>query len=358
MSHVRKFIFILFGFVATLLSASACSSASFQQQSSPRVESLNVHPIGGATREVSETISLEWPGSGVRFIARGSSVSLRFNNAGHNRVRIDIEGRSEIIDLAEGVSRIEVAVPDGVGEVQVRRLNDLRAGALALEAITPIDKIVAQAPQKNGILLLGDSISVGYGVDGSDQTCRFSFDTENHSLTFGALTADAFDAELTTIAVSGRGLVRNWANSATPTIPDLWTAWSASVNLPSNLAIIVNLGTNDFNGYRPGAAFVDAYVKLIVDLKRAYPNAPIYLATGPMLSPEDLVALESAVDAARAKARLDEGIDTGRLFFALSSGGHVFGCDWHPGRDTHRGMAQILIERLEADLGWRVANAS
>ena len=65
------------------------------------------------------------------------------------------------------------------------------------------------APDRR-IEIYGDSISAGYGMDGKGPNCPYTPDTENHYLTYGALTARALSAELHTVAWSGIGMYRNY----------------------------------------------------------------------------------------------------------------------------------------------------
>jgi lysophospholipase L1-like esterase len=74
---------------------------------------------------------------------------------------------------------------------------------------------------KRRIQILGDSISAGYGNEGLSQHCHFSPATQNVSLTYGVLAAQALQAEATVLAWSGRGLMRNGDGSLHPTLPEL-----------------------------------------------------------------------------------------------------------------------------------------
>ena len=56
---------------------------------------------------------------------------------------------------------------------------------------------------------IGDSITCGFGNEGPGPNCPFTADTENESLAYGTLTAQALNAEHHTIAWSGIGMVRH-----------------------------------------------------------------------------------------------------------------------------------------------------
>ncbi|MEO1406977.1 MAG: SGNH/GDSL hydrolase family protein, partial [Pseudomonadota bacterium] len=293
---------------------------------------------------------LTWPGSGAAFDAGGAALTLRFESSGRARVRVEAGNTEEIITLESGMSVHEVERTGG-GAVRVRRLTGLQTSDVTLTRIDADGGIRPAATRDRSMLIIGDSISVGYGVDGADQNCGYSVETENHGRTYGALTADALGAALTTVAISGRGVVRNWAGADEPLMPDVWAEARDGIDAAPDV-VLVNLGTNDFGGYDPRPAFGAAYAALLDDLRAAYPGAAIYATTGPMLSPESRALLDESVTAALARHNGAAELQAGYIAFSLAAEGRLYGCHWHPGRDTQAAMAQILIDRLAADLGW------
>jgi lysophospholipase L1-like esterase len=66
------------------------------------------------------------------------------------------------------------------------------------------------------ILFIGDSISVGYGVDSSSLTCPapdYDHPYTNNYRAFTSLTGRRFEADYQVSAVSGHGLVRNYGDN-------------------------------------------------------------------------------------------------------------------------------------------------
>src|SRR5690606_34257050 len=155
------------------------------------------------------------------------------------------------------------------------------------------------APERR-IEVIGDSISCGYGIEGTDMNCPFSADTENHYLTYGALAARALDAELSTIAWSGKGVVCNYGDGASSCVDPLPTYFDRT--LPGSAtsqwefakwqphAVVINLGTNDFSTAEDPRQdeFETAYVDLLERVRAAYPQALILCSVGPLLSGADL----------------------------------------------------------------------
>jgi lysophospholipase L1-like esterase len=68
------------------------------------------------------------------------------------------------------------------------------------------------------IEVIGDSISCGYGDLGklADSEC---LTTESHWDSYEAVAARALGAEVSTIAASGRGVIRNYGGDTSGTMP-------------------------------------------------------------------------------------------------------------------------------------------
>jgi lysophospholipase L1-like esterase len=216
-----------------------------------------------------------------------------------------------------------------------------------------------QTPAAPGrrILVIGDSITSGYGVEGLDRTCAYSHATQNADLAYPALTARTFGADLHSISVDGRGLVRNYEGDdpsmdqvAWRVLPDSTSRWPAAAYEPQ--VVVVNLGTSDFTDGDPGEGFDNAYIGLLGKLRAAYPVARIYAAFGPMLDGESYDAARASIYAAVEERRLDRDARVSFVEFPSAVEGRRFGCDWHPGLDAHRAMASRLEDLIEKDLGW------
>jgi lysophospholipase L1-like esterase len=209
--------------------------------------------------------------------------------------------------------------------------------------------------------IVGDSISCGTGIEGANESCGLSADTENHYATYGAIAARNLGAELHTIAIGGKGLYCNYSDCPTSTDPvpsyfgrtlreDANPAWDFARYQPD--AVILNLGTNDFSHDRPPSesAFTNAYRSFLQRLRSSYPKAKILCTIGPMLSGDSLTLVRRAI--ANAVSALG---DTGISVFELAPQNKDqdgIGCGWHPNLKTHQKMALVLESALKAKLNW------
>ncbi|MBE7211926.1 MAG: GDSL family lipase [Gluconacetobacter diazotrophicus] len=212
------------------------------------------------------------------------------------------------------------------------------------------------------IEVIGDSISCGYGNEAvSPGGEGFSPATENAWWTYGAIAARAVGADYECIAWSGRKM---YPDDTIPTIFDRTlpldraSHWAGDKEKPD--AILVNLGTNDFDAARPPdhAGWVKAYREFVARLRRDAPQAVVYCALGPMLSdgyPAGRPSLTTAREWIREVVKdCNDAGDTRVRFleFAPQRAADGIGANNHPSVRTHQRMAEKFVEAVRADLRW------
>src|SRR5690606_5907364 len=82
-------------------------------------------------------------------------------------------------------------------------------------------ELLPPPPVPRRIEVVGESLSCGFGNEGV-APCPFSAETENHYLTYGAVAARSFGAELSTIAWSGKGVVYNYGDDKNNPLPAIY----------------------------------------------------------------------------------------------------------------------------------------
>ncbi len=176
---------------------------------------------------------------------------------------------------------------------------------------------------------------------------------------YAALTAAAFDADFQLVAISGRGVVRNYGGEQAIHMPALIDAalpdhpefvWDQRQFKPD--LVVVHLGTNDFSTALPGPDFVPAYISLLKALHERYPKAHLVSAYGP----EDKTAAIPAIKEAVANYNATRSGAAEFVYLPPATSGRIFGCDWHPGLDTDKAMAAALIAKVSTLKGWRSAD--
>jgi len=285
------------------------------------------------------------------------------------------------------------------------------------------------------IEVIGDSISCGYGDEGQNATCPFDvevrrqgdcpsdkvlpddFDTkypncnvvrvpetENQYLAYGSLVGRRFDADVTTIAWSGKGVQRNYheptlgraAIDRKVTIPDYWrqrtigsppqpgqmTAgpnWDFAKD-PDYQVVVINLGTNDFtrdvlinnqgnaesttgngdnvpDGDIDRTAFRDTYRDFVKEVRAKRPNAHIFLAVPPMLT--DQYPLDNArTDLKNALLSIAQEMNAAgdqkvyEMELVEQGTRYGLGCDYHPNLTVHQIMADQVAGAIRSKTCW------
>ncbi|MBX3268798.1 MAG: endo-1,4-beta-glucanase [Sandaracinaceae bacterium] len=302
-----------------------------------------------------------WPGSGLVVRFRGTAVRVTMNDAARFfTVVVDSEvqptlavsGGTRTYTLASGL-------PDAEHTVELYRRTEGFFGATVVESIEVDGELGAVPAPARAIEIIGDSISAGYGVDGADQHCSFSAETENHYLAYGAVAARAVGAELSTVAWSGKGIVHNYGDDRVEPMPTLYDrviaaeAGSTGTIRPVD-AVVINLGTNDFStdGDPTGDEVTPAYVGLLEAVRARHPDAHVLCTIAPLLAGGDGTRARSYIEAAIAARHAAGDLRVSWVDLGASSIVTDWGCDWHPGARTQAAMAARLVSALEAELGW------
>jgi lysophospholipase L1-like esterase len=323
--------------------------------------------VGRFDSAAAEGPRCSWPHSSLAFTLSGGSATVRLRDNGKNLWQVVINGQpASVLALQAGDHDYPIAqqLPPGRHLVELVKRTEASQGTTQVLGLTLAEgaTLLPTAPRARRIQAIGDSITCGFGNEAPNKEAKFTAETQNAWLTYGAIAARRFDADYVAIAVSGKKLWpdntivalhdRTLANSATP-------KWDHAAYNPD--VIVVNLGTNDFARENPEeAGWVAAYVEFIAQLRALHPGVAIYCSVGPMISnwPGDrtprtviLGYLEQVV--ARANADLPAGARPVRLLdFGVQAQHHGIGAQWHPSVRTHEIMAEKLAAALSRDLGW------
>jgi len=312
-------------------------------------------------------LKMAWSGTAATVHFKGTAVSVDMTDNGKNNYLVLIDGKPkrEKITPDPGRSTTELirGLRRGEHTVTLYKLNEPLVGTSELHAFILDDNGEALPPLEETrprMEIIGDSISTGYGLEGENEKCGFSPETENHYLTYGARVARHFKADLTTIAWSGKGVFSNrGSTSDLATMSTLWTKSLPTEDVeydfsgPAPEVVVINLGTNDFApDVKDTSPFGAAYDKMLEDVRGKYPNSKIFVLLGPMMSdeyPEGKNALTKIRGLLTdiVKKRSAEGDENIRfLEFAAPTSDEGKGCDWHPSQKTHARTAATLVAAI------------
>jgi hypothetical protein len=204
---------------------------------------------------------------------------------------------------------------------------------------------------------VGDSLTNGYGNEGSSLQCAELPPYENSSLSWARLTADALQADAQLLAYSGYGLVRNYgakeSRSADPmptyyprtVLGEAKGLWDRQRFKPDLCAVL--LGTNDFSTepHPSDEDYLGAYRDLLVALREGRPGLPILC-----LYRQD-VPLMSKLVKKLVKEEQGQGNKVEALGLPLLKQEDC-GCDWHPKVLVHEQWARLAEPKIRNMLGW------
>ncbi len=350
--------------LSSLLTLVACSPHSrLDQKANAPVNSNGftgeqLRLIGRFDTSTPGKAQFTWPGSALEFRFSGTRADIKLASTGDVRFQLEVNGTVQDLWVKAGEANYELAsgLPQGEHQIRLTRLTESFALVTTLLSDPVVDGKLLPAPAaaEKRLLVIGDSITAGYGVEGADQHCSYEARTSNQQLTYAALAANKLNADLHAIAWSGIGVWRSYAEK-TPANPsmlvryqrtladDANSRWDASRYQPQ--AILINLGTNDYWEGSVGDEYRANMKQLIAMVQQDHANAPVYLIVSPMLGGAQRASQKIILGSLVGKGV--QVIDLGKI--ETEDG---LGCDWHPNIITNQRMGDVLVARLKADLGW------
>ncbi|WP_224242181.1 SGNH/GDSL hydrolase family protein [Hyalangium gracile] len=308
--------------------------------------------------------AFDWPGVTIEAAFEGTTCAVLLED-GNNDYNVSVDGQPSTVlrTTSEQVYVLARKLPAGRHTVRLTRRTESEWGQAVFHGflLDPGRGLVELPPRpERRLLFIGDSFTAGYGNEGQLGDA-FSRETQNVEQTYAAMVSQRLGAEYEILAKSGRGVVRNYGE-LTPTSPKPMPRYFAQAlaekaqpdwdfRYPAPHAVIINLGTNDFSTrpHPPWEVFAKCYEVFIADVRRSWPEVPIFSVAGPRMMDPATDWLRTIVERQRAR-------DGGRTHLALIEDTLEmpgdFGCDSHPSVTGHRKMAEQLEPVLSSVLSW------
>lgn len=308
-----------------------------------------------------------WESSRISSDFEGSTLALRFGKAtGQNYFNVQVDGESGIAAVQPGDQATVVwsgSLGPGRHHLALVKRSEASAGSVAFKGIEIASGGVVEKPAPATaalrMMFFGDSITAGAcDEDGAADQWK-DRRTHNATLSYAALTADAFGADFENISVSGIGIVTGYVDV---TFGEIWDRLYPAHDAPrANLGawlpdvVFLNLGGNDtsfpLSKGRPfPTSFADLYVKVIAQVRSTYPDAELVLLRGGMSETENDPVLIAAWTEVARRVEAEDRRCTHFVF--------VHHTDLHPRVADHRLMADELIEWLRSQSFMAVRRAS
>jgi len=336
----------------------------------------------GRTYEKNGTLWLSYPASGAEWEFTGISCVVTLvgdamcGDTFHSpRYAIEADG----VRIAEGLlteSGVRKAMLLGEKPekhtVRVIKLSESSDSTLGIAKVSCDGEMRPTAELPRRIEWIGDSITCGYGVDGTLEDV-YSTAREDATKAYAYLASGMVSAECSLVAFSGYGIISGYTESGVRrtdalvpprygTMGDSYGAFAGREN-PAEVVwdftkyrpdlVVINLGTNDssYCGDRPERhrEFIVGYKAFLATVRACNPQARILCALGTM----DGRLLEAMETAAReySSERGDTRVDTLRLTLHDTEKDGV-GVDWHPSAASQRKAAEQFAAYMREQYGW------
>lgn len=297
-------------------------------------------------------------------------IAVYINETEEPLKRIELTKREEDILLYESNQEETVTIT-------IMKYSEPEYAVCGIKSITIDSEHLLPPPQKKQrqIQIIGDSITCGFGVEGSVEDMVHNTAIENPTKSYSVLTARALDADVEIIAWNGKGVFSSYIGDDRDTpdqswlVPMLyeytdagcskqyfrepqekWEKWDSSRLTPD--LVIVYLGTNDASYTREiperNQEFSQAYQKLLLNIHTKHPQAKILCTVGTM-DPRLNTTVEQAATEF-AKNHPEVTITAFALPQQLDEDG--LGTFWHPTAITHKKAAALIIEQARKLMDW------
>lgn len=315
------------------------------------VRAVPAYAIGGERADAAGWRAFGWPGAWFEGRFRGTAIDLRVD-APTQWLRLRVDGAEVRLLKAPGrhVERLR-GLPAGDHVIRLEQVTEARGAGSRFGGFFASGATVPLAPRaaRPVVEFIGDSFTVGYGNRLEQARCNDAevFAATDTGSAFGPLAAARLDMDYRIVAVSGRGMVRNYdGGHPFQAMPDLYdravpgVAGDRGAPRPSPALIVVNLGTNDFSTpLRAGEAWADEaalrrayrarYVAFVGRLHAAYPRARFILMAGPRFAADVDQVAEALRPLRPAVVRFPD------LTLA--------GCNRHPSARDHQALAETVV---------------
>ena len=353
------------------------------EERSYKADASHVKVLGRTYEDANGSRWLNNLCSGVEFTFTGTKASIDVQAVSNEtqfhlgRIAIYVNDKLVVDDMIDELEKTYDFYESDLARVvtvKIMRLSESAYIPFAIDNIrvTSTADIKPAYTRERKIEFIGDSITVGYGVDEQSTSASFSTSNSDGTKSFAYKTAQKLGAEYSAFAASGFGIISGYTGgdiNTLQTIPQYYNsdgfswyylpdgkqpmdiAYDFNSYVPD--AVVINLGTNDSSYTRNDAGrkaeFVKAYIAFLKQVREKNAGATIFCTLGIM--GQDLYPqIEEAVASYKAETG-DTNIYC--LEFDVQDTSNDGVCvDWHPTEKTYEKAAETLAEYMSYIMGW------
>lgn len=316
--------------------------------------------VMGRTVKQDSGLALGYPGSGILFKSDASSISITASSSNDNTLVDVIINNTLASTIVLSKTSSDIVIAENLTGTNTFHLINRAESWHGIPAIKSVHTTGGQLLTPNALpnkklLVIGDSITCG-AMSLRAEVCKKDpeFTSPYHS--YGMRLARELDTQVHLVCFSGRGLIRSWDGKTDEqqapdylnySIPVLQEAalWQHKNYQPD--AVIVALGTNDFNpGIPDKALYVGEYKNFVDTLTTLYPDAQIGVTVGAMLGDWQPDEPKRSTLASYLTHVQQHAPDKVTILPSSYQPGDE--CDPHPTAAQHEKMAEELVEPIRA----------
>ena len=256
---------------------------------------------------VDDVPAFTWSNSGIEFCAKFDRITVFFGeNSSNVPVMFKIYVDNHEIKTAvsgKGVTAVVENLRDKIHDVKILRIsegsNPITVDKVQIYGKNP-DFMLPPEKKRLKLEFLGDSITAGYGVLADSERMEYTTYEQDSTKTYAYLTAEALDAEIRTICISGEGICHSCGDSVGSPFISFFNRASRNTEgyTPDDYVpdvFVVNGGTNDKKSHVTSEEFIGGVITLLTDIRSKYPKTPIIWMYGMMVHVFD-EELKKAID--------------------------------------------------------------
>ncbi|MEE1278990.1 MAG: GDSL-type esterase/lipase family protein [Acutalibacteraceae bacterium] len=344
--------------------------------------------IQGRVGKITEKgVPLFWTGSALELNITGTKLFFTYDspeNPGGMYLRIEIDGADIArFMLEKGEHRVCAFMgleAEKIKNVRIYREMQASSPVVILKTIETDGELCAPTVRNHKIEFIGDSVTAGEGLAGSPchlNWAPFVFSSRGN---YALLTAKAFDADYSIVALSGWGVHSSWGNNINVVMPkqypyvckianngtavDVGSQEEFDFSQDKTDIVVVNIGTNDCGAFttkpwidengvahkhelgedgkpceRDHLLIKNAIVDFCKDIRKTRPNAYIFWCYNILRDTINDIVVEAIEEFCTAEN------DNKAFAFKLPSS-CAAGSREHPGAKSHAKYAESLIEQI------------
>ncbi len=370
---MKRFLIVLIGTTAFLFPACHPDHTVTKKRLQDTVlvswNDPHIHAAGRINEQGPDHAVLYWPGTSlkIRFEGKKAEAGLK-DERGDNYYEVSVDGRPPVRFRPDSMQRWYVladSLPEGEHVLELFKQSEWTRGHTFFYGFRITGEAAILPPTETSgrvIEFFGNSITAGYADRDTTGDSPDSTLTDNY-VAYGAITARHYKADYYCTSRSGIGILISWFPMIMPEMYDCLdpadpaSKWDFSkvqpdivvINLLQNDSWLVNRPDYPEFQHRFGTTpptereIIDAYKDFTGKIRKAYPEARIICALGPMDATKAGSPWPGYVQKAVAEMQ-DPAVYT--LFFPYLQK------DGHPKVRDHRVMADTLIHFIDRNIKW------